>query len=414
MPKVKVTSRGNLSRIQTAAGKRRANLVNDDQEDAEMREAASVARRPVRSNLNYSRLGRLQPIGRLCWTPTMPFPPMLETTLEEKEVFAYHPWAMNTPAAGAYPSALATTDQECHVGRIICNEFDFGGILQNIHPTVRYTSFPYDSSVSIGSAANRPDYGTPYAKEFFRHYEYALITGCRMAISVQSVDQMKEAVEYVLVVKKHTLTEEAGQHPTSPNDWNFCVQPTRTKFGTLNYGNYAGENKGSFLERARLFQEHIITAPVEVPAPGVRGDPTTVIHDYWSLKADEGVSLADILMTRVMKNDESAVGGTVNDGDAVFETDIWCHRQDDPAVATFTKPVANPAWYWWIQPQEKEINWNSVAVKSTVDDVAPTLTGVVAQASPCFNVTIKRQYDVVYFGHRLNKDFGRQEDGASI
>ena len=405
------TTAGTLSKAQTPASKRRNTMHHSVTKDPERKAAKAITSMPVATKTSIATLAKLSPVGRLCWQPTMPFPPMLETTLEEVEQFAYHPRPQNFTPVITWPYFSTTTPNgKAYVGQVFANKIDFGGTQQNIFPTVHNTSQPYNTDAILGvSDQSRPDRGTPYAREFFRHYKYAVITGCRMAISVQALDQHDEATEYVLVVKKHTLSEEHHQHGSNPNSWNGTAI-SRQNYGFIQWNDYKSQNKGTFLDRAPIFEDGLIAATVEVPAAGCRGDPKTIIHDSWSLKGDEGVSVADLLTSVIMKNDDAEVGPQLDIEDSTFSTDVWANGQDVATVSTFTQPKAQPSWYWWIQPVAKETSWLAVAKAVSVDGAPVTTGGAIALGSPCFNVKVKRQFDVTYFGHRLSDDLGEQID----
>lgn len=398
-------SAGTLSTVAADPSASRASTAATVQ-DAEMtdrRQASKRARVAVRTKiLTPAALGRMNPTMRMCWSPQMPFPPILDTTLEEVTQRYLHP-ACQQSGVGSYTSAGTDFDHDSYVIGIECNHF---------------TSFNTLPNHTLGGALDNADTNAqafphqhpPNNWMLFSTYKRAAVVASRLAITIECPDSTVEPTEWVAVLKKCPESENPTNKDSTGTGWGALnFQPSATSHGILPWKDYRAYARGTFLERAPLFEDNLIMAKIKSPSTMIKAPPKTVLHSHWSLHGDEGVPFDALLQTTLSRNDVDHAGATRDATDFEPFGDIWAHSMPDPAVAGINPPVARPKWFFTIVPLNKEEGWSTSSHASLRNGVAITKVGNPALLGPTFKITIKRQYDVHYYEHRLDNAKNRNQ-----
>lgn len=399
----------------------RANSLTADPEEARAaRRASAAGRRPVTGGRTLGAVMRKTPIVRFCWQPTMVFPPMLETTVEETTSFFFHPRGRDfgeaVGTAGVYfacGAASGTDGKYSNVFQVWANSPNLSG-LEFTAPSPEKTTSTYDAQTVVGGTQHGQNRKTPFVKEFLRHYKHGIVTHSRSAVSFENPDKIAEAQDVVCVMKKHTLASEHDTRSADYNQWELLNQSNGINGNSARYGNFDftdyrhrnAVSKGSFLSRAPLFENNLLMAKHTMSGENAsHKHEKTVLHDHWSLQADEGVDIATIMESHLQRNDETAI---TSSGGADAITSVWAFATDGAASPSFTVPAARPSWYVTVIPPSYEETWNNVSHVPGVNDGTPTRAGTPASEGPTFFVTIKRQLDIVFFDY-TPADLTRQE-----
>lgn len=296
-----------------------------------------------------------------------------------------------------------------------------------------------------GSAGREPA-NCAHADLFARLYRHSVVTGTRVTLSIIPSDQTRD-IGFTLGVKKQaglhvdpdnanrvvvrTTTGQAREDlpPTSINvsglnKWHTVeagvqysggssdiqdayrssgkYNPQAHACGVIKFNDYRNLKGGSLIDQYRMYEKGLRFLPI-VPRNVNSPARATVFSDHWSLLADEGVTLEEAML-----GTHKLTGGDAEDiiGDAsqLWARDHWqTWDAGTSAYQTRTRqPAASPSWFWWIQPDQTDSDWNEVIqnrsfTKDTGIDDRDATTDAEWLNELHFKVKITMQYDVAYW-----------------
>jgi len=432
---------GASSSTDTASKKKTGRIRRDPAERKRNRDAMASARKPVASGVNYvSDALRRQPIQRFCWSPKFPFPPVVETTLEEEVYFHWMPSGINggTGIRG-YMDAGTGYQHESNVLRIPTNllsplkngstpTFTRGA---QVYP--KPANFHQDGSLIIAEVNGyQVEKNTPFFNEFSRHYEKSIVIATRLVVKIESINEEQMDQPYLVWMKKHSPVNGRGTVTpvANPNIWDQLgsiasnAEPTTTQCGLIEFDDYNAEGLGNFMERAPLFEDKLSKM---VKHPRTRGhNGTAIYHDTWSLQADEGVSWEEVLATH-------ASGATIDNDEAIADPTLagvandafWAAGYDPRGSGTYNTPRLQPCWYLFMTPPANDDSWftatnNYVTPSYTAGQeaqkflaTAPANGGGALANDLVYKVTVKKQYDILFYQYHREDETTRDEQSVA-
>lgn len=392
-----------------------------DAKDAQEKRESKRARRPVKGAKLVGATNVKAMVGRLCWHPSFPFPPIMSTTLETE-----YEWDFSTAWGAAHDVVVAGVSDSAARQAQLAKCFSIQPNIVNLNqvalgasncPT-KFNVHPTFYQVAGSDHVQR----TPFFAHFMSLYRKSVVAAARFTVSVTRMED-SGTLDHILWVKKHS-----GDHKTPEMNADFerwwllehgklghepAEGPTGGTYGFFNVENHAGLNRGDFKQRARLYETGIV--PYRIPAKNEqRPNVTTKVSSHWSLLADEKVDPYE-LIAGPAKFDPHNPRNPILDPSTTAErwfygTDLTTSSGvlDAPNTAALYGPTkeCTPKWYYGIS---HDIGDSNGAPTVTID-VEGTPTEVVVPIG--FKIRVKMQQDLLFWEYSRNDDHVRRETHA--
>lgn len=392
------TSTSTLRKKRLRDGTNKVYFAKDKEGEAAAAASRQSARTIVPSAHSLGAYLNLSPKRRLCWTPTHIFPPILETTIECGTVIRPH-GDMKWLGPGS-------TSTKSRLIEIMCNS----------PPTVWEPSgtstTDYGDRTMIRPAPHKISPGTspskiaPFHQKLNLLYSRHAVVSSRVTVKVRHRGNLNQAETFNIYLKRFTPSNIDSKSATiqyEQNQWNIVegtVTNKSAEYHEIDFANYANQGRGSFHERAHIFEENL-KGPVKLKPRLVEQQeaPVAVISDHWDLLADSGVALDDLMDANgepEMPTEAEPLANHVGAG--------WSAGPDFHA-----EPYFRPRWYLFCMPTIADHSWDEVDLRAHAPDQDGGIkdTAGTVDVAPIVEITV--QYDLIYYQYRKNDEPFRDE-----
>jgi len=349
--------------------------------------ARAIVANPRDVNTYLSKNSKL----RLCWTPTFPFPPVMETTLE---------WSKTLQTNKLIGTG---TDTNCNVFSILMNvipskgnstpNVDLVTDIYGINPVVHNTS-------GWGAAVmQNPSTLVSFLYKFKSLYNSHVVVSSRVTVQLWHEDTQIQPEGFNFWMKKYIPSEREAigiDNITNYFTWRpvSSAYPTGGALGTLDYNNYDSQNKGSFEHRAPIFEEGLSKVQIPINTQERPAQSRKASHSsHFSLAADVGVDPTTVIA-------ESS-----GDPNVDHENEGWAVH--DP-INFYVKPKYISYWYFWCSLPDGQTRWSSADTRTAQEGYNPA-TSLPVNDGTNLNMKVVIQYDVVFFNYRKDDEPMRDE-----
>lgn len=387
-----------------------------DTDEKQARKQASVAAKGAKFTTKQPRAA----VGRLCWHPSCPFPPVLSTTLENEVEYELD-WAWNAGAGTSQKPVVAGVNNTGTLveqgGIVFCaqpNILNLQGLFASVTNGDIDGEFNFLPAVYNGESLNQVN-RSPYARHFLDMYRSAIVTGARFTFSIARMTD-SGTVDNMLMTKRYLVDNHDEMGVTAASDDWWPLQTARgglppgyggnSAHGFINMENHGLFNKGDWLARGKVFEDgirfHRLPARNEnYPNAGAK------ITQSWSLLGDEKVDPYEIIAGYQANNpfrDEHDTDPARNERWSYERPAIENHMVETAPADSIETPSARarPKFYYVLTHDLKD-----TASGMTTHRM---INGTDASASQSFKIRFKIQQDVLFWDFSKASQVYRKED----